>query len=140
MKLHQALLSNALFSGTSALLIALCYEDLILEIPLPEVYWMAISVALALFSGQLVMMAAVLIKQSSWAQTQQGLVLKLTPSVVIADIIWVVGSCSLLLMFADLMSVFGWVIITVVNVFVGSLALLQYRGLQKIKAAINKGR
>lgn len=138
MKLHQALLANAAFSGTSAVLIALGYAQLRIEIPLPEVYWLLICVGLALFSGQLALMALTLIKQSSWTQAGTSLVLKLTPSVVVADVVWVMGSLILSLIFKDEVSELGFGIISAVNVCVGSLAWLQYRGFKNNKLHLQK--
>lgn len=124
--LTNSLLANAVFSGTSAVIIAFTHESLSHEIPLPSVYWLLIAAGLGMFAGQLLLMAVTLMRQSPW----QNLVFKLTPSVVIADVIWVLGSLTLALVFADQISGLGFGIIAGVNVFVGSLALLQYRGLQ----------
>lgn len=123
--LSKALLANAAFSGTSAVIIAFAHESLSHEIPLPSVYWLVIAVGLGMFAGQLLLMAVALMKQSPW----QGLVVKLTPSVVIADVIWVLGSFVLASVFSDQVSGIGLGIITGVDVFVGSLALLQYLAL-----------
>jgi hypothetical protein len=124
--LANSLLANAAFSGSSAMIIAFAHESLGHEIPLPSVYWLLIAAGLGMFAGQLLLMALTLMKPSPW----QDLVVKLTPSVVIADVIWVLGSLTLAVVFADQISGLGFGIIAGINVFVGSLALLQYRGLQ----------
>lgn len=124
--LAKALFANAVFSGSSAVLIALLHESLSLEIPLPSVYWLLIALGLGLFAGQLFLMAAALMRQSPWINW----VIKLTPSVVVADMIWVLGSLTLAMVFAGQISVIGFGIIAGVNVFVGSLAFFQYKGLQ----------
>ncbi|MEH6449683.1 MAG: hypothetical protein V7765_13485 [Oleispira sp.] len=124
--LAKALLANALFSGTSALVIAFAHESLSHEIPLPSVYWLFIALGLGMFAGQLLLMATALVRPSPW----QNVVFKLTPSVVIADVVWVLGSLTLALVFANQISGMGFGIIAGVNVFVGSLAALQYKGLQ----------
>lgn len=124
--LVKALLANAAFSATSAALIALTHGRLAIEIALPSVYWLIIAMGLGLFALQLLVMAYGLINQRPW----QGWVIKLTPSVVVADIIWVLGSLLLAGLFAEHISAIGLLLIGGVNVFVGSLAWLQYRGLQ----------
>jgi len=124
--LTNSLLANAVFSGTSAVVIAFAHESLGHEIPLPSVYWLLIAAGLGMFAGQLLLMAVTLMKPSPW----QDLVVKLSPSVVIADVIWVLGSLTLAVVFADQISGLGFGIIAGVNVFVGSLAFFQYKGLQ----------
>ncbi len=133
MKLQYALLSNAAFSATSAGFIALNPQLLSIEIQLLPIYWQVIALGLGGFAVQLLMMAGVLITQSSWVR----LVLKLTPSVIIADIAWVLGSLALALIFNDLISGLGFALIIAINVCVGSLALLQYLGLKKDPAVKN---
>jgi len=131
MKLHQALLANAIFSGTSAVFIFLGYEGLTTEIPLPSLYWTIIAVGLGLFAGQLLLMAMVLISPKA---PKAKLVVKLTPSVIVNDVIWLVGSFALAGIFANQISTLGLGIITAVNICVGSLVAVQVKGLKAYRA------
>jgi len=135
MKLHQALLSNAIFSGISAVFIFLGHERLALEIPLSSLYWMIIAAGLGLFSGQLLLMAMALINQQFSPKAPKAkLVVKLTPSVIVNDVIWLVGSFTLAGIFANQISTLGLVIIMAVNICVGSLVAVQVKGLKAYRA------
>lgn len=128
--LAKPLLVNGGFSASCAVFFAFGHEALQADIPLSSFYWLLIAAGLALFSGQLVLMAGALLRQSSWLNSA----IKLTPSVVISDILWVVGSSMLAAIFFDQISSFGLVLIFAVNVLVACLAFWQYQGLQIINS------
>jgi hypothetical protein len=121
MTLQSALVFNGFFSGISAVIIMFTYMNLTSHIQLPPFIWIGIAVGLGLFSIQLFFMAKI-----------PSLAKKLALSVVISDVLWVLGSLLIAYIFESQVSVIGFIIIVVINTLVGTLAWLQYRGLKNL--------
>jgi len=118
--LLQALLQNALFSGSSALLMVLgagwIAAQLGLESTLPVYVLAAVLVLFALQLGNIVRSAAI----RSWEVT----------GIIAADIVWVVASVVLLALFHEQLTTTGLLLVDAVAIAVLFFAVQQYRGLR----------
>jgi hypothetical protein len=76
-----------------------------------------LGVGLILFALQLVMMVL-----------KPKLAVLLTQQVVVSDIAWVVLTSLGALLFSDQLTAMGFMLILVVNLIVGTLAVVQHRG------------
>ena len=113
--LKIALMSNVIFSFTSAMLMLLLGSLLGSYIPLPSWLWTVLGLGLLVFALDL----SVLAVMPKWAMT-------FTPWVVAADIAWVLLTLVALLIFWAELSSTGVAMITAVNVVVAVLAWAQY--------------
>ena len=116
--LQRALSANAVFSTASGFGLIFLRDALAAEIPAPPWLFAAVGVGLLAFAAQLALMAS-----------RTGLARRLAMSVVVSDVAWVVVTSAALVAFFARISTLGAVLIVTVNVVVGVLALLQYRGL-----------
>ncbi len=126
MKIQTALAANAVFSGGSALLIALYSPWLGAHIPMPEGLWVIASVGLGLFSVQLLAMVM-----------NERLAQLLIKSVILADAMWLVLVSIALLVFQDSLSGTGIRVVVWVNIVVGSLAWWQFKAWSESQALSN---
>ena len=115
--LNKALIANAVFSFLSGLLMLLTQQSLQQQVPLPGWLWSLIGVGLIGFSVQLLLMA----KNIEWAQ-------KLTASVVVSDLLWVLATTIAVMLFGADISASVIVAVMMVNLLVALLAWFQYLG------------
>lgn len=118
--LKQSLVSNALFSGLSGLLILTFKEWVSAQFPGPTWLWLIVGMGLLIFAAQLI--AMVLIPK---------LAKMLTPQVVIADIGWVVLTFVGLAIFFTSITETGVLLVIGINAVVGTLALMQHLGYRR---------
>lgn len=119
-RLNKSLLANGVFSllcGSGALLLQ---SSLSIHIPLAEWMWLLVGAGLIGFSIQLIAMVKL-----PW------LAKKLTISVVYADVIWVLVTALLSVMYCSQITWAGLVLIGITSSIVGCLALLQYSGYKR---------
>jgi hypothetical protein len=115
--LKKALLGNAVFSFLSAAVMFLFSDWLSAQLLLSQADWFSLGSALGVFSFLLLLLAA-----------NQGLAQKLTMSVVAGDVLWVLITSVLFVTYLKELSEVGLLLIAAVNLIVGSLAFLQYKG------------
>lgn len=118
--LKNALLSNAIFSALSGVIILSFGSLLGQHIPLPHVVWLVVGTGLLVFALDLV----VLVAKPVWA-------VRYTKLVVWSDIAWVVVTVSCLVLFWGALTETGVLMILGVNLMVGFLAGWQSLALQK---------
>lgn len=118
--LKQALLANAGFSAISGTIMLLQTAWLHSHIPLPAVYWTILGLGLISFAISLLVIAG----KHRWR-------MQLATTVVIGDVLWVVAASGLTLVFFSQITILGVALISLVNLFVGTFAVLQYIGWQR---------
>lgn len=114
--LAKTLLANAIFSLITGLMFYIFQDELMLHIPAPNWFWMALSGGLILFAVQLFIMAK-----------KPSLAIKFTMLVVLLDIAWVLISSIGWLYFFESIDATGGALIVAANIIVGSLAALQFK-------------
>ena len=112
MTLSKVLAVNGLFSAGASLLMG---EALSQHIPLPEEIWLSITVGLGVFGIQLGLMSISPSLQS-----------KLTSSVIISDLAWIILTMGGILIYSDHITEIGLYVILFVNLIVGLLAYVQW--------------
>ena len=115
--LIYALRINAGFSVSCALLILVFMDQLNLEIHLGTFYLYALSVVLILFSATLIAISL----SPDWS-------IKAGLTIAIADLLWVIATFAFALVFSSGFSSTGWLLIALVNGFVLTFALVQFKG------------
>jgi hypothetical protein len=121
--LRMSLLGNAAFSTLSGLTSIFFAARLEAALGIPEPFsLMSLGVQLLLFAGLLV-----------WLATREVIRPGLALAVVIADVLWVVGTVPLLL--AGVLTTAGFWTAAMVADVVGVFAVLQLVGLRRLRAA-----
>ena len=115
--LKYALTANAAFSSMSAITMFTIPSWLSTQIPLSTTEWLPIGLILALFAIQLIIMT----KHSLLAE-------KLTMPVVIGDILWVIITTVIMVIYFAQFSAVGIGLVILVNLAVGTFAYFQYEG------------
>ena len=119
--LKLVLSANALFSCSTGIAMIACRSALSSHFPAPDWLWAELGVGLLMFATGLLMMVV-----------RPALTGRFTVYVVLSDIAWVLFSVLALVVFKASISNFGEALIIAVNTIVGSLAWLQYLGLQRL--------
>lgn len=123
--MNRVLLSNAVFSLVSGLLIWVNQEWVRLHIPGPEWLFFLISLGLIAFSVQLVVM------------TRSGfLAEKLIVTVIASDVAWVLLSGMAVIIRSSDFSANGIFMVILVNLVVGLFAWLQFAEYKKLSARV----
>ena len=125
--LKNALTTNAIFSLTSGIGILAFNSWLGQHIPLPGWAWMVVGIGLIFFALQLVMMAL-----------KPMLARKLTGQVIVSDIAWVALTLVGMTVFSAQLTALGTTLILIVNLVVGTLAVLQHRGYAQEQTAMQQ--
>ncbi len=120
--LKISLFINALFSASTASLMLIAPSFLQAHIPLPHWFWITIGIGLAGFAVTLALTAR--------DETKMHL---LSPWIIGADSVWVIGSFLGFLFFFNQISILGAVMVFGVNMMVGLLALMQYLGFRNLQ-------
>lgn len=118
--LIKALLANAGFSALCALVMLGFSASLGEHIPLREGDWTGLATGLLLFVGVLIFLVM--------HKTQA---IKHAMSIIVGDVLWVIGASVLSLMYMEQLSGLGVVLVVVVNLFVAGFAVAQYLGLRQ---------
>jgi len=122
--LQKALTMNAIFSLTSGLIILLTRKWLATQIPMFDWLWIFVGVNLLGFAAVLFLLR----NNLSWAK-------KWTGFVVIADIAWVLITLGAYFIYRDNVTALGMGLVFGVNIVVGSLAYLQYKGWNQVSVS-----
>jgi len=119
--LKKALVFNAIFSFTCAMVILSASEWLNKFIPLPGWLWSFISFGLLGFVGLLILML------KNYRMLEKNIFI-----VVISDIAWIAITTVALSLYASSVSTTGILLVMLVNVVVATLAYFQYTGYKLI--------
>lgn len=120
--LIKSLIANAIFSGSSALIILVFGSWFNHHVQMPQWIYLGIGIGLLIFAIQLGLM----VKLDKLRE-------KLINSVIVSDIAWVLITGGMLLGYSESVSNVGVFIILAVNVIVSILAWLQYLGRRESK-------
>lgn len=119
--LNKALFSNAIFSSVSALIMFTQSSWLSKVFPLDEAYWFSLALGLGGFAILLVVTAA-----------NTKLASKLTPAIIVGDLIWVLSTTVLLIGLWSIYTILAVWLIVGVNIVVTSLAVAQFVGFRRL--------
>ena len=112
---------NGCFSTACAILMLLFTVQLDRLIPIGETNWLVLSSGLLVFAGALFIMSF-----------YPDIAIKQARSVIAGDVFWVVISFSLAVYFYGFISTQGWLLISLINVFVSGFAVMQLVGLRRV--------
>ena len=122
--LNKAYLANAIFSSVCAITMLVFSRHLNIEIPMGAAQWDSLAVMLLGFGVYLVLITC----SQTWAKYS-------AIPVIIGDLLWVIVSTVLAVYFSEFLTLTGWLLIMLVNLFVGSFAYFQFVGFRLLKRA-----